>query len=255
MYKLTINNMLQIQSRTGGRFDNQDFYGFAKTIWGELIVVCDGMGGRNGGRSADISVNAVIDEMTKCVSGNPAHALKTAIEKANSLVWKESRAIPSFIGMGTTLVALIITPHKAVCCHAGDSRVYQLRNGVIMHRTFDHSEVFEMVYAGLITEEQARSSDKSNMITRALGIKPIVEIEITDNLSYQKGDRFLLCTDGIWGAVHENDLVKMGSLNSDVETVVNLFVEKIDSIGFENGGYHDNLTAAIIEMESDSGYQ
>jgi len=247
--------MLNIQSRTGGRFDNQDFYGVAKTVWGELVVVCDGMGGSNGGRyAADINVTTVIDEMTKFFEGNPAHVLKNAIEKANTIVWKESKTIPSFIGMGTTIIALLITPQKAICFHAGDSRLYQLRNGMILYRTFDHSEVFEMVYAGLITEEQARTSDKSNMVTRALGIRPTIQIEITDNLSYQKGDRFLLCTDGIWSVVPENELVKMASQNSDFDTVVSQLVEKIDSIGFENGGHHDNLTAAMIEMESDSGY-
>lgn len=247
------NNKIHIESHTGGRFDNQDFYGFTKTIWGDLLVVCDGMGGLNGGRyAADISVNTVIDEMTKCVDDNPVSALKTAIEKANSIVWKESKLIPSFIGMGTTIIALLITPKKAICCHVGDSRIYQLRNGKILHRTFDHSYVFQLVYAGRISEEQARVSDQSNIITRALGLKSSVEIDTTDNLTYQKDDRFLLCTDGIWGAVPEHELVVMASLNSDVETVVNQLVEKIDSIGFANGGHHDNLTAAMIEMESDS---
>jgi serine/threonine protein phosphatase PrpC len=241
--------MFHIQSRTGGRFDNQDFYGFAKTIWGDLVVVCDGMGGHNGGRyAADISVTAVIDEMTKCVDDNPASALKTAIEKANSIVWKESRLIPSFIGMGTTLVALLITAQKAICCHVGDSRLYQLRNGKILHRTYDHSHVFELVYAGSITEEQARVSAQSNIITRALGLKSTVEIDLTDDLQYQKGDRFLLCTDGIWGVVPENELLEMASRNSNIETTVNQLVEKMDSLGFGNGGYHDNLTVAMIEM-------
>ena len=248
--------MFHIQSRTGGRFDNQDFYGFAKTKWGELVVVCDGMGGHKGGRhAAEKAVNTIIKEVTKCIDENPVNSLKTAVEKANTTIWEEGKSNHMFLGMGTTVSALLITPPTAICCHVGDSRIYQLRDGKILHRTYDHSHVFELVYAGRITEEQARVSIHSNIITRALGLKSTVEIDITYNLSYQKGDRFLLCTDGIWSVVPENILVEMASQNSDVETVVNLMVEKIDSIGFKNGGYHDNLTAAMIEMESDSALQ
>jgi serine/threonine protein phosphatase PrpC len=248
--------MHHIQSRTGGRFENQDFYNFAKTKFGELFVVCDGMGGHKGGRhAAEKAVKTIINEVVKCIDENPVNALKTAIEKANATIWKEGKSNLLYLGMGTTVSALLIAPQKAVCCHVGDSRIYQLRNGKILHRTYDHSYVFDLVYAGRITEEQARVSVQSNIITRALGLKSNVEIDITDNLLYQKGDRFLLCTDGIWGAVSEKELVKMASQNSDVETAVNQLVEKIDSIGFENEGRHDNLTAAMIEMESDSGLQ
>jgi protein phosphatase len=106
-----------------------------------------------------------------------------------------------------------------------------------------------MVKAGLINEEQARLSEKSNIITRALGIKSTVEIEITDNLSYQKGDRFMLCTDGICGVIPESELVKMTSEKGNVETVVSNLVEKIDAIGKTHGGKHDNLTAVLIEID------
>jgi len=105
-----------------------------------------------------------------------------------------------------------------------------------------------LVKAGLITEEQARLSEKSNIITRGLGIQSTVDIEITDNLSYQKGDRFLLCTDGIWGTVPEKKLVAMASYKENVEKVLNQLVEKIDAIGVASGGQHDNLTAALIEI-------
>lgn len=241
--------MLYIQSKTGGRHDNQDFYGFAKTKFGEFVVVCDGMGGHKGGRhAAEKAVNTIIYEFTKCMDENPANALKKAIKKANAAIWEEGKSNHRYLGMGTTVAALLITPQKAICCHVGDSRIYHLRNGQILHRTYDHSHVFDLVFAGRITEEQARVSVQSNIITRALGLKSSVEIDITDNLSYQKDDRFLLCTDGIWGVVPENELVEMACQNSDVETVVAQLVEKIDSIGFENGGYHDNLTAALIEI-------
>lgn len=242
--------MTYIESRTGGRTENQDFYGTAKTPYGELIVVCDGMGGHNGGRhAAETSVHIILEEVSKSIDTNPANTLHAAISKANVEIWNESHDNISIKGMGTTVVALLITPEKAICCHVGDSRMYQLRNGKILHRTFDHSHVFEMVKAGLITEEQARLSEKSNIITRGLGIRATVDIEITDNLSYKKGDHFLLCTDGIWGAVPENELVEMVNRNDTVEQIVTELVEKIDAIGFEKGGNHDNLTAVLIKTQ------
>ena len=244
--------MTHIQSLIGGRTENQDYYGTAQTQFGELIIVCDGMGGHNGGRhAAEVAVHAILEEVKKSEVNDPVSTLHSAIEKANSAIWNESQMDKNLKGMGTTVVALLITPEKAICFHVGDSRIYQLRNGEILFRTFDHSHVFEMVKAGLLTEEQARLSDKSNIITRALGIKSTVKIDCTDNLFYQKGDRFLLCTDGICGAVPENELLELMTQRGNVESVVAKMVETIDSIGKVKGGKHDNLTAALVEMETD----
>ena len=248
--------MIHIQSLIGGRAENQDFYGTIQTQFGELIIVCDGMGGHNGGRhAAEVAVHTILDVVFKSELADPVTALQTAIKKANASIWNESQRDRNLKGMGTTVVALLITPEKAICFHVGDSRIYQLRNGEILFRTFDHSHVFEMVKVGILTEEQARLSDKSNIITRALGIKSTVEIDCTDNLSYQKGDRFLLCTDGICGAVPESELLEMMNQNGSVESVVAKMVETIDSIGKVKGGKHDNLSAALTEMETDGLFQ
>jgi serine/threonine protein phosphatase PrpC len=248
--------MKSIKSKTGGRTDNQDFYGSAQTQYGDLIIVCDGMGGHNGGRhAAEISVQTIIEEVTKSKTDNPVNVISEAITKADSAIWEESQSDKRLQGMGTTVVVLLITRKKAISFHVGDSRIYQLRNGKIQFRTFDHSHVFEMVKAGLLTEEQARLSEKSNIITRALGIMPNVDIDINENLTYKNGDRFLLCTDGIWGNIPENELVDMASQNENIERVLNQMVDKIDAIGFDKGGKHDNLTAALLEMESDSSIE
>ena len=245
--------MIYIESRTGGRTENQDFYGTAQTQYGELIVVCDGMGGHNGGRhAAETAVQIILEDVTKSDDGNLDNTLHTAISKANTAIWDESQTNRNLKGMGATVVALLLTPEKAICCHVGDSRMYQLRKGEILHRTFDHSHVFELVKAGLISEEQARLSEKSNIITRALGIHSTVDIEIINNLPYQMGDRFLLCTDGICGAVPENELVEMVSGNNKVEKIVTDLVVKIDAIGHTNGGKHDNLTAALVEIDKEN---
>jgi serine/threonine protein phosphatase PrpC len=129
----------------------------------------------------------------KSVDINPAKALHGAILNANEAIWQESSTNASFKGMGSTVAALLITPERAIFYHVGDSRIYQLRKGKILHRTSDHSLVFDLVRQGKMTEEQARLSDKSNIITRSLGIRATVDIETTDNFSYKTGDRFLLC--------------------------------------------------------------
>jgi len=245
--------MIYIQSNIGGRIENQDFYGSAKTKFGELIVVCDGMGGHNGGRyAAEKAVQIIIEEVSKSNEINPEKALQGAILKANNTIWQESNINASLKGMGTTVVAFLITPEKAICCHVGDSRVYQLRNGKIIHRTSDHSQVYDLVRQGSITEEQTRLSDKSNVINRSLGTKLTLNVEITNNLSYKTSDRFLLCTDGIWSMIPENQLIEMVSEIRDIETITVNLVEKINTIGITNGGNHDNLTAALVEMEVNS---
>lgn len=245
--------MTYIQSNIGGRNENQDFYGSGQTKFGELIVVCDGMGGHNGGRyAAEKTVQIIIEEVSICIEINPGKALQGAIIKANSSIWQESNLNTSLKGMGTTVVALLITPEKAICCHVGDSRMYQLRNGKIIHRTFDHSQVYDLVRLGRITEEQARLSYKSNVITRSLGTKLTLNVEITNNLSYKVGDRFLLCTDGIWSMIPENQLIEMASEIGDVETITVNLIDKINTIGIGNGGNHDNLTAALVVMETNS---
>ena len=245
--------MTYIQYNIGGRTENQDFYGSAQTKFGELIIVSDGMGGHNGGRhAAEIAVQIIIEEVTKTNDVNMAKVLQKAILKANEVIWQESNTNASLKGMGSTVVALLITPEKAICCHVGDSRIYQIRKGKVLYRTSDHSQVFDLVRQGKITEEQARLSDKSNVITRSLGTKLALNIEITDNLSYKTGDRFLLCTDGIWSIIPENQLIEMISEEGDVESVVTNLVEKINTIGITNGGNHDNLTAALVEIETSS---
>ena len=245
--------MTYIQSNIGGRSENQDFYGSAQTKFGELIVVSDGMGGHNGGRyAAEKAVQIIIEDVTKRNGTNPAKALQEAILKANEAIWQESNTNASLKGMGSTVVALLITPERAICCHAGDSRIYQLRKGKILHRTSDHSHVFDLVRQGKMTEEQARLSDKSNVITRSLGTKLALNVEITDNLSYKTGDRFFLCTDGIWSMIPESQLIEMISEEDYVESVVSNLIKTINAIGIASGGNHDNLTATLLEMEMNS---
>ena len=121
-----------------------------------------------------------------------------------------------------------------------------------MFRTVDHSMVFEMVKQGVITEEQARLSSQSNVITRALGIKPDLEVEVHE-VPYIKGDRFALCSDGIHGELSEKELVKLfGNRKRTLGSTVDDIATLVDNTGRSNGGGHDNLTLAMVEMNTNS---
>jgi serine/threonine protein phosphatase PrpC len=214
------------------------------------------MGGAKGGSTASkLAVETIMEEVLNTTLTDAGEILANAITKANSAVYQAGRAYPDLQGMGTTVVALLINEYKATTAHVGDSRIYQIRGSSKVFRTFDHSMVFELVRRGRISEEQARLSAESNVILRALGTKPEVEVEINTDIPYLKGDRFLLCSDGICGAVHEKEILKLAGKDKSVEKTAEMLVETIDSIGIEKGGGHDNLTAALIELNTNSKIQ
>lgn len=242
------------ESRIGGRPENQDSYGWKDTSIGYLVTVCDGMGGGVGGKTAStIAVREIIAGISEANEDEEvSNIIIKAIRRANMAIIEAGNVDPSLKGMGTTATVLLVSDTSAFIAHVGDSRVYQFRGGKKIFRTFDHSMVFEMVSQGIITEEQARLSAQSNIITRALGIKPDVEVEIHE-VSYNAGDRFMLCSDGIHGMMPEEKLIKivtnrrnkLGALTDDIATIV-------DNEGRSSGGGHDNLTIAIIDTKINS---
>lgn len=245
------------KSYIGGREENQDFIQSVLTDYGPLYIVCDGMGGASGGSIASETAAKTIIEYFNGKSYNVSESVKDllrdSIVKANEVIYKKSIDNPGLKGMGTTVVAVLITENSAVVAYVGDSRVYQLRGRKKIFRTFDHSYVFQKVSAGIITEEQARLSNESNIILRALGVDINVEVDI-EELSYCKDDRFILCSDGFWGSLPEDELISKMSSDSKrtLEEIVDLITEEIDSLGKENGGNHDNFSVIAFDVENDS---
>lgn len=242
------------ESRIGGRSENQDSYGSAETPYGFVVTVCDGMGGGPGGKTA--SSLAVKEIILGIKDGNPddtaVNIVIKAIRRANLAIIEAGKETPALKGMGSTCTILLISKDSAIIAHVGDSRVYQLRGKNKIFRTFDHSMVFDLVKQKVITEEQARLSAQSNVITRALGIKPDVEVDVIE-LPFDTGDRFLLTTDGIHGAVSEAELIEMASDKKHaLGTVTDEIATTIDGKGRNEGGGHDNLTLAIIETKTNS---
>lgn len=242
-----------MESKIGGRSENQDTCGSSDTPHGLLIVVCDGMGGGPAGKTASlIATQTIIDAIKSSeISKDKRDILKNAISDANKAIRDAVKENPSLTGMGTTTVTLLLGDDCAYVGHVGDSRLYKLRGREKIFRTKDHSYVGDLVRRGQLTEEQARLSAQSNIITKALGSQDICEPEI-DVIAYEKGDRFALCSDGIWGAFPEPLLIKKMSENGALDSVVDRLATDTDEQGRANGSHHDNLTIAIIETKTDS---
>ena len=251
-------NLCDAFGRTGigGRKENQDNYTGMSVGNSVILTVCDGMGGMNGGQTASrIAVTEIAQTLADfSVEKLGEEAILKAVDAANAAIYRRALNDPPLRGMGTTATVLVLTPEAAYLTHVGDSRIYQLRRGKKQFRTFDHSKVFEMVAQNIMTEEQARQSSFSNIITRALGIRPKVEMTV-EKIPYKKGDRFILCCDGIWNTLPESEMMKLFLAKSKAKEEVEYLTEVINGIGVQRGGDHDNLTAIVVDMKQKSIYQ
>lgn len=240
-------------SMQGGRPENQDDLAFLDTPLGFLAVICDGMGGGPGGKTASyIAKYEITNTLCECTPQTPIdHALKMAVSRANEAIEKKMQEVPSLKGMGSTFVAILINKNSAYIAHAGDSRCYLLRRGKCVYRSQDHSLVGELVRKKALTEEEARLSPQSNVISRGLGSTTNHVPEIKE-IPYKKGDRIILCTDGVWGIMPHSELIKRFKQKMSIQQIVSNISSEIDNIGFQKDGHHDNHTIAIFEVELSS---
>lgn len=240
----------------GGRPEDQDCYDSGDVNGRQFFVVCDGMGGQAGGCTAsETAVHVIADTFRRQAEIVPTkEVIVSAVNDANSAVYKKSQEEPSLRGMGTTLTLLVIDKDAAYVTHIGDSRIYQLRKGRKIFRTFDHSMVFEQVARKKLTEEEARVHSRANVLNRAIGILPDVEFIIT-KLQYRENDRFVLCCDGVWNTQPEAEVINMFSAYQDLKTTITSTRSIVEKIGQENGGQHDNHTMIAVDMKCGSKYK
>ena len=240
-------------SMIGGRPENQDDVAYLDTPLGFLIVVCDGMGGGPGGKTASYIVKQVFAEtICECSPQTPRdYAIRMAAARAHQALEDKMKENPALNGMGSTFVAALFNNQSAVIAHLGDSRCYRLHSKKCTFRTQDHSLVAELVRKKVMTEEDARLSPQANVITRGLGStnNHVPEIE---EIPYKKGDRFVLCTDGVWGSMQHLELLKEFTQPKDLQQLLSDISSQVDKIGFSKGGGHDNHTIAMFELEKDS---
>lgn len=210
---------------------------------GSYAVVCDGMGGANGGNIAsniavDIIAGRIVDGYANGATPRPDLLLASAMAAANIEIFDKAKSDSQYEGMGTTVVAVIVFGKDAYISHVGDSRVYLYRDSALQQITRDHSVVQEMIESGQLTEEQARSHPRKHFITRALGVSAMEEGEF-DEFELEPNDRILLCTDGLTNMVDDTALAELFGENADVDKLIESALD---------GGGTDNITTVLIEQ-------
>ena len=211
-----------------------------------FALVCDGMGGVNGGDRASSIAKAEISESIKAsfAEGMDEKEIRNvmlrAIAAANQKIYRTAREHPDLTGMGTTVVLAILYGRRAYVAHVGDSRLYRFQDGRLEQLTKDHSRVQDLVDRGMITQEEARVHPEKNMITRAVGIGSDVNVDFL-TVPFGVGDRLLLCSDGLSNVCADEeiaDVLNAQQAEQAVETLIKLA---------NMGGGNDNITVVIAE--------
>ena len=186
---------------------NEDFLAeFERPSGHRLMVVADGMGGHRGGATASRLCVETLGESFRRSSDEPEVLLREALEAANDRIQHEARADMDLAGMGTTAVALLLTPEaEAWVAHLGDSRAYLLRDGVLRRLTDDHTVVAAMIQRGVLEPEAAETHPRRHELVRGVGFHEEISPEVT-RIEVLPGDRFLLCSDGLSGQVPDDQI-------------------------------------------------
>lgn len=257
---MNMREVLQVvrQSDVGKQRDhNEDAIASDASIG--LLVLADGMGGYKAGEVAsDLAVLTIVATLVEALKNQTddiiqdiatfdvkmaIKAMNNAVKKANEVVYQISQNQPQCAGMGTTLVVCLLTDNKIVVGHIGDSRLYRLRHGVLQQMTEDHSLLQEQLNLGLITIEQAKYSNNKNLVTRALGIEPQVELEVHEH-AVQVDDIYLLCSDGLSDLVDDEDICFKAV---ELSTNLDLMAKNLIKMANDNGG-KDNISVVIAKV-------
>lgn len=231
------------------RHENQDTFAVEQGEKLLIAVVCDGMGGAEGGQIASsLAVETFMQEIRALLradmtAGQLRELASFCVAKANTAVYQRALQEPAYQGMGSTLVSAVAGESDAVICNIGDSRAYLIHNGEMTRITHDHSVVQTLVENGDITAEEARTHPNRNLITRALGPDETTLCDAFD-VSFAHGDKILLCTDGLVVTATDEEICRIVCADKRAE-------EKLDDLIAlaKAQGAPDNVTAVLIEHE------
>ena len=235
------------------RKTNEDSY--LSAVDRGLFLVCDGMGGAASGEVASsIAVQTIARRLSEPFNGDdPAEdeqhllpqtfRLGEAVRLANRSIYDQARTHAGPSGMGTTRVGVWLDQDVASLAHVGDSRAYLWRNGQLAPVTSDHSLVEAQVRAGLIDREQSLKSEHQNILLRALGRDPIVEVDLSEVI-LEPGDALLLCSDGLTRMVTE---AAMAAALADGPGDPQAVCDRLVATANANGG-QDNVTVIVVEI-------
>ena len=233
------------------RTHNEDSYG----VWapedpadeprGTLIVVADGMGGAQAGEVASrLAVECLMRRHRETCEHDVLECLRRSVEAANRAIYEQAQAHPEMRGMGTTCTAVVVVGPDAYFAHVGDSRIYLVRRGGIRQMTGDHSLVAELVSRQYLTAEQARVDPRRNVVTRSVGVRDSIEVDVDRfDTPLVPGDTLVLCTDGLHGLVEDLEIAGFASgsdLDDGTRGMIDLARER---------GAPDNVTVVLARVE------
>ena len=220
---------------------NQDSFFVGELGGGYLAVVADGMGGHSTGEVASQKAVEIIRRELAQSRSYPPAALARAVQSANLEIFDYAADHPEHHGMGTTLTAVFIDDQVGLVGHVGDSRLYLVRDESIQQLTFDHSWVAERVRQGTLTTEEAKHHRLRNIITNALGALPEVKLDLS-HFEVKKGDRLLLCSDGVNTLLSDDKLLETVQ-SRPPEEAAQCLVDAANALGSP-----DNVTAVVLEV-------
>ena len=231
------------------RHENQDTFSVETIGKAVVAVVCDGMGGAEGGQVASsLAVETFMKEMRALLredmSVEQLRELSSfCIAQANTAVYQRSLDDAGCRGMGTTLVSAVAGEQGTVVCNVGDSRAYLIRSGGIARITHDHSVVQTLVESGNITAEEARTHPNRNLITRALGPEERARCDAFE-VNFSRGDRLLLCTDGLVVTARDAEICRAVCTGKNREESLQQLIALAKAQGAP-----DNVTVVLIDHE------
>ncbi len=231
------------------RTTNEDYVNwFTNSSKQPLMILCDGMGGhRAGDVASEMAVSHMGQAWKETTFSSPESVsvwLLDAVQKVNKLIFQKSLDFVDLDGMGTTLIAATYLNGQLVIAHVGDSRAYLYRDFQFKQLTEDHSLVHELVKSGELTDEEARNHPQRNYITRAIGVKEKIQVDLT-SMPILSGDLLLLCTDGLSSVLSDEDLKKVLKNWKSIDEKVTEFID----LANEAGG-PDNISVLIASFET-----
>lgn len=208
-----------------------------------LFIVADGMGGHKAGDLASrYTVEKFLDSVKGSEAENPISIIEEAVRYANLALMDKAKESIDYEGMGTTLVVATFIDKSLYIANVGDSRLY-IVNNEIQQITRDHSLVEEMINLGEIDRRNARTHEKKNIITRAIGVDSEVVADFFE-VEYSKGDIILICSDGLSNMIEDEDMKMIINEGNDVSEIANKLIE----VANNNGG-KDNISVVLVEPD------
>lgn len=235
-------------SRQGPRPYNQDRLAYSYSKDALLLVLADGMGGhRNGEVAAQLAVKTLTEAFQRLAVpslSSPAKFLIDHIQQVHDMIENVTQLEEYVESPRTTIVAAIIQRGYLWCAHVGDSRLYHFRNGHLLFRTEDHSVVQSLYKKGMITKDEMATHPYKNKIYNCVGGESPPQIDLSDRHELVEGDTVLLCTDGVWGVIEDQQIKEIIHRNADITAVI---TDLMDSADFANEEKGDNMSAIGLQ--------